>query len=103
MESYEKSGSRGVQFGINYFLKHTNIIEKIGLQEGLENKTFIIQVIIFAKRGKCFICSNFPKGLGRVGEQIGTYLEASGARCVGVKEIDAYVYDSNGFSFSVRR
>lgn len=48
LENYDKSGSRGVQFGLNYFFKHKNTLDEFGFQTGLENKTFILQVIVLS-------------------------------------------------------
>lgn len=41
------------------------------------------------------------KGIGRLGGNIGLCLEEHGAKCIGVKEIDAYVYFPAGIKMSV--
>lgn len=42
------------------------------------------------------------QGIGKLGSQIASLLENAGAKCVGVKEHDAYVYDDRGICVKVR-
>lgn len=69
---------------INELLQTSKCLNLIGFTRGLAGKTFVIQ------------------GLGRCGTKIALSLVKSGAKCVGVKEIDAFVYDANGVQLEVR-
>lgn len=79
IENSSKMGGQSIFFALDYFLQQENILETIGLKSpGLENKTFIIQ------------------GLGKLGESLSVCLQKHGAICVGIKEINSYVYDHHG-------
>lgn len=41
------------------------------------------------------------KGLGKLAESVAFNLEKGGAKCIGVKDIDAYVYEPKGLSIAV--
>ncbi len=69
---------RGVYFGIREACNVKKDMDDLGLEKGLEGKTFIIQ------------------GLGNVGFHAAKYLAEGGARLVGVAEIEGSIYDSNG-------
>lgn len=69
---------RGVYFGIREACNHQEDMEELGLDPGLEGKTFVIQ------------------GLGNVGYHAAKYLIEGGAKMVGVAEIEGSIYDENG-------
>ncbi len=69
---------RGVYFGIREACKDEDDMEELGLETGLEGKTFIIQ------------------GLGNVGYHAAKYLSEAGARMIGVAEIEGSIYDADG-------
>ncbi|MDZ7716347.1 MAG: Glu/Leu/Phe/Val dehydrogenase [Balneolaceae bacterium] len=69
---------RGVFFGIREACKSKEDMDDLGLSQGLEGKTFIIQ------------------GLGNVGYHAAKYLIEGGAKMVGVAEYEGSIYDSEG-------
>jgi glutamate dehydrogenase (NAD(P)+) len=69
---------RGVFFGIREACKNKADMQDLGLNPGIEGKTFIIQ------------------GLGTVGYSAAKNLVQSGATMVGVAEIEGSIYDPNG-------
>lgn len=69
---------RGVYFGIREACDNKEDMEDMGLDPGLEGKTFVIQ------------------GLGNVGYHAAKYLIEGGAKMVGVAEIEGSIYDENG-------
>lgn len=69
---------RGVYFGIREACDNRQDMEELGLDPGLEGKTFVIQ------------------GLGNVGYHAAKYLIEGGAKMVGVAEIEGSIYDENG-------
>ncbi|WP_138430903.1 Glu/Leu/Phe/Val family dehydrogenase [Fodinibius saliphilus] len=71
---------RGVYFGVREACSNKNDMEELGLKQGLEGKTFIIQ------------------GLGNVGYYAAKYMIEGGAKMVGVAEIEGSIYDKNGIN-----
>ncbi len=69
---------RGVYFGIREACDIKEDMENIGLETGIEGKTFIVQ------------------GLGNVGYHASKYMTEAGAKLVGVAEIEGSIYDRNG-------
>jgi len=69
---------RGVFFGIAEACKDKEDMKKLGLETGIEGKTFVIQ------------------GLGNVGYYAAKYLSEAGAIMVGVAEIDGSIYSEKG-------
>jgi glutamate dehydrogenase (NAD(P)+) len=69
---------RGVYFGIREACKNKDDMEELGLDTGLEGKTFVVQ------------------GLGNVGYHAAKYMTEGGAKMVGVAEIEGSIYDSDG-------
>lgn len=69
---------RGVYFGIREACRNREDMKAIGLEPGLEGKTFIMQ------------------GLGNVGFHAAKYLSEGGARLIGVAEIEGSIYDPAG-------
>src|SRR5699024_2613319 len=69
---------RGVFFGIKEACGNREDMDYLGLETGLESKTFIIQ------------------GLGKVGSHASKFLIEGGATMVGVAEIEGSIYDPNG-------
>src|SRR5699024_242970 len=69
---------RGVFFGIREACSRKDDMEELGLNEGVEGKTFIIQ------------------GLGNVGYSTAKNMIQAGAKMVGVAEIEGSIYDENG-------
>ena len=69
---------RGVFFGIREACKNKEDMDELGLNQGLEGKTFIIQ------------------GLGNVGYHAAKYLIEGGAKMVGVAEYEGSIYDADG-------
>jgi glutamate dehydrogenase (NAD(P)+) len=72
---------RGVYFGIREACDNKEDMKALGLDRGLEGKTFIVQ------------------GLGNVGFHAAKYMIEGGARLVGVAEFDASLYDPSGINF----
>lgn len=69
---------RGVYFGIREACKNKEDMEELGLEQGLEGKTFVVQ------------------GLGNVGYHTAKYLTEGGAKMIGVAEYEGSIYDENG-------
>ncbi len=69
---------RGVYFGIREACNNKEDMDNLGLNHGLEGKTFIIQ------------------GLGNVGYHAAQYMTEGGARLVGVAEVEGSIYDAGG-------
>jgi len=69
---------RGVYFGIREACKNKEDMEDLGLEAGLEGKTFVIQ------------------GLGNVGYHTAQNMIQGGAILVGVAEIEGSIYDAEG-------
>ena len=69
---------RGVFFGICEACQNKEDMEELGLEQGLEGKTFVIQ------------------GLGNVGYYAAKYMIEGGAKMVGVAEIEGSIYDADG-------
>lgn len=69
---------RGVYFGIREACDIKEDMEDLGLERGLEGKTFVIQ------------------GLGNVGYHSAKYMIQGGAIMVGVAEIEGSIYDPEG-------
>lgn len=69
---------RGVYFGIREACQNEEDMKQLGLDTGLEGKTFVIQ------------------GLGNVGYHAAKYLIEGGAKLVGVSEIEGSIYDESG-------
>lgn len=72
---------RGVYFGIREACENKEDMKALGLEPGLEGKTFIVQ------------------GLGNVGFHAAKYMIEGGAKLVGVAEYDASLYDPSGLNF----
>ncbi len=69
---------RGVFFGIREACENEKDMEEIGLDPGIEGKTFVVQ------------------GLGNVGYHSAKYMSEAGAKLVGVAEIEGSIYDPDG-------
>jgi glutamate dehydrogenase (NAD(P)+) len=69
---------RGVYFGIREACQNKEDMDMLGLELGLEDKTFIVQ------------------GLGNVGYHTAKYMTEGGARLVGVAELEGSIYDADG-------
>lgn len=69
---------RGVFFGIREAVGSRELMEKVGLERGIDGKTVVIQ------------------GLGNVGYHAGRFLTEAGARVVGIMEREGALYDPNG-------
>lgn len=69
---------RGVYFGIREACKSEEDMKSLGLEKGIEGKTFVVQ------------------GLGNVGYHAAKYLTEEGAILVGVAEIEGSIYDAGG-------
>ncbi|HYW34340.1 MAG TPA: Glu/Leu/Phe/Val dehydrogenase [Balneolaceae bacterium] len=71
----------GVYFGVRQACENKDDMKKLGLEPGLEGKTFIIQ------------------GLGNVGFHAAKFMIEGGARLVGVAEIEGSIYNADGIDF----
>ncbi len=69
---------RGVYFGIREACSVKADMDKIGLETGVEGKTFVVQ------------------GLGNVGYHASLYMTGAGAKMVGVAEMEGAIYDPKG-------
>ncbi|MDR9416070.1 MAG: Glu/Leu/Phe/Val dehydrogenase [Gracilimonas sp.] len=69
---------RGVYFGIREACSVKDDMANLGLETGIEGKTFVVQ------------------GLGNVGYHASKYMTEAGAKLVGVAEIEGSIYDENG-------
>lgn len=69
---------RGVYFGIREACNSKEDMKKLGLDTGVEGKSFVVQ------------------GLGNVGYHAAKYMTEAGARLVGVAEIEGSIYDEKG-------
>lgn len=71
---------RGVYFGIREACSNRKDMRKLGLEPGVEGKTFVVQ------------------GLGNVGYHAAKYLISGGARLIGVAEYEGSVIDEDGIN-----
>jgi len=69
---------QGIYYGLNNFVNEASYMAAICMTPGFADKTFIIQ------------------GFGNVGLHTMRYLHRAGARCIGVAEIDAAIYNKSG-------
>ncbi len=69
---------RGVYFGIREACSVKEDMDKLGLETGVEGKTFVVQ------------------GLGNVGYHASLYMTGAGAKMIGVAEMEGAIYDPNG-------
>lgn len=69
---------RGVYFGIREACNNEEDMRELGLDTGVEGKTFVIQ------------------GLGNVGYHAAKYMYEGGAKMVGVAEMEGSIYDPDG-------
>lgn len=69
---------RGVFFGVREACENKEDMEELGLEKGIEGKTFVVQ------------------GLGNVGYHSAKYMTEAGAKLVGVAEIEGSIYDPAG-------
>lgn len=69
---------RGVYFGIREACNSKEDMKKLGLETGVDGKTFVIQ------------------GLGNVGYHAAKYMTEAGAKLIGVAEIEGSIHDENG-------
>ncbi len=69
---------RGVYFGIKQACSSAEDMKELGLEKGIEGKTFIVQ------------------GLGNVGYHAAKYMIEAGAKMIGVAEYDASIYNEKG-------
>ncbi|MEX1012040.1 MAG: Glu/Leu/Phe/Val dehydrogenase [Balneolaceae bacterium] len=69
---------RGVFFGIREACSDQEDMQKLGLEPGLEGKTFVVQ------------------GLGNVGYHSAKYMIEAGAKLVGVAEMEGSIYSGKG-------
>lgn len=69
---------RGVYFGVREACQNKEDMSMLGLEPGLEGKTFVVQ------------------GLGNVGYHTAKYLTEGGAKMVGVAEYEGSIYDADG-------
>jgi len=76
----KEATGRGVFFGIRQACEDKSDMESIGLDPGLEGKTFVIQ------------------GLGNVGYHAAKYMIEGGAKLIGVAEREGSIYNENGIS-----
>ncbi len=74
----KEATGRGVFFGIRQACEDQEDMNMLGLETGLEGKTFIIQ------------------GLGNVGFHAAKYMIEGGAKMVGVAEMEGSIYSENG-------
>ncbi|MEX0608915.1 MAG: Glu/Leu/Phe/Val dehydrogenase [Balneolaceae bacterium] len=73
---------RGVYFGIREACSVKKDMDNIGLETGVEGKTFVVQ------------------GLGNVGYHASLYLIEAGAKMVGVAELEGSIYDEKGIDLN---
>ncbi len=69
---------RGVYFGIREACSIKKDMDALGLNVGVEGKTFVVQ------------------GLGNVGYHASLYMTQAGAKMIGVSELEGAIYDPNG-------
>lgn len=69
---------RGVYFGIREACSVKKDMDALGLNVGVEGKTFVVQ------------------GLGNVGYHASLYMTQAGAKMIGVSELEGAIYDPNG-------
>ncbi|KHJ45127.1 Glu/Leu/Phe/Val dehydrogenase, dimerization domain protein [Trichuris suis] len=74
----QEATGKGVWNALNFFLNDSKLMQRIGLSNGLEGKTFVVQ------------------GFGNVGASTAKFLAQSGAICVGVIEYDGAMYNPEG-------
>lgn len=73
---------RGVYFGIREACSIAKDMKDVGLEPGVEGKTFVVQ------------------GLGNVGYHASLYMIKAGAKLIGVSEIEGSIYDENGIDLN---
>jgi glutamate dehydrogenase (NAD(P)+) len=76
----QEATGRGVMYGIREAVCVTEDMRAVGLQPGLDGKTFVVQ------------------GLGNVGYYAAKYLTEAGARLVGVAEIEGAIHSPKGLA-----
>lgn len=69
---------RGVYFGIREACSSKKDMDLLGLEVGVEGKTFVVQ------------------GLGNVGYHASLYMTEAGAKLIGVSELEGAIYDPKG-------
>jgi glutamate dehydrogenase (NAD(P)+) len=74
----KEATGRGVYFGIKEACSNAADMKELGLEKGIEGKTFILQ------------------GLGNVGYHTAMYMIEAGAKMIGVAEFDASIYNEKG-------
>jgi len=74
----KEATGRGVYFGVRQACENAGDMKTLGLDPGLEGKTFVVQ------------------GLGNVGYHASRYLIEGGARMVGVAEMEGSIYNEKG-------
>lgn len=73
---------RGVYFGIREACSNKEDMDKLGLDTGVEGKTFVVQ------------------GLGNVGFHASKYMTEAGAKLVGVSEMEGAIYEPKGIDLN---
>jgi glutamate dehydrogenase (NAD(P)+) len=76
----KRSPGRGAFFTIRELVKQKEVMHSLGMETGLEGKTFVVQ------------------GLGNVGSNLVNFLTASGAKLIGAAEINGGIYDAEGIN-----
>ena len=71
---------QGMYYGLSNFVNEASYMAAIHMTPGFADKTFIIQ------------------GFGNVGLHTMRYLHRAGARCIGVSESDAAIYNKSGIN-----
>jgi glutamate dehydrogenase (NAD(P)+) len=74
----EEATGRGVFFGIRQACSDAKLMKRVGLEPGIEGKTAVVQ------------------GLGNVGSHTAKFLQAAGARMIGLSEREGAIYSEKG-------